>query len=80
MKKENDPVNHPNHYASSGIECIEAIRASMTEEAFRGYLKGNVQKYLWRYEKKVAPAEDLKKASWYLTRLIEEVNDNTPNS
>ena len=69
-----DPVNHPNHYASSGIECIEAIKASMTEEAFRGYLKGNVQKYLWRYEKKVAPAEDLKKASWYLTRLIEEVN------
>ena len=80
MKKENDPVNHPDHYAPSGIECIEAIKASMTEVAFRGYLKGNVQKYLWRYEKKVAPAEDLKKASWYLTRLIEEVNDNTPNS
>ena len=80
MKKENDPVNHPDHYASSGIECIEAIKASMTKEAFCGYLKGNVEKYLWRYEKKVAPAEDLKKASWYLTRLIEEVNDNTPNS
>ena len=80
MKKDNDPVNHPNHYASSGIECIEAIKASMTKEAFCGYLKGNVQKYLWRYEKKVAPSEDLKKASWYITRLIEEVNDNTPNS
>ena len=80
MKAKSDPVNHPNHYASSGIECIEAIKASMTKEAFCGYLKGNVEKYLWRYEKKVAPAEDLKKASWYLTRLIEEVNDNTPNS
>ena len=80
MKKENDPVNHPDHYASGGIECIEAIKASMSKEAFCGYLKGNVEKYIWRYEKKVAPAEDLKKASWYLTRLIEEVNDNTPNS
>jgi len=75
-----NPVNHPSHYASGGIECIGAIQASMTQEAFCGYLKGNVEKYLWRYEKKVAPAEDLKKASWYLTRLIEEVNDNTPNS
>ena len=46
----------------------------MTHEAFCGYLKGNVQKYLWRYEKKAAPVEDLKKASWYLTRLIEEAS------
>jgi len=75
-----DPVNHPNHYASSGIECIEAIKASMTEEAFWGYLKGNVQKYLWRYEKKVAPAEDLKKASWYLTRLIEGVDNGSKSN
>ena len=46
----------------------------MTPEAFHGYLKGNVQKYMWRYEKKVNPAEDLKKAQWYLARLIEEVD------
>lgn len=66
-----DPVNHPNHYASGGIECIEAIKSSMSEEAFKGYLKGNVQKYLWRYEKKVAPIEDLHKAQVYLGWLIE---------
>ena len=71
---QKDAVNSPSHYASGEIECIDAIKASMTPEAFHGYLKGNVQKYMWRYEKKVNPAEDLKKAQWYLARLIEEVD------
>ena len=69
---KHDPVNRPSHYASGGVECIEAIKASMSREAFLGYLKGNVQKYLWRYEKKVNHVEDLKKARWYLERLIAE--------
>lgn len=69
---KHDPVNSPSHYASGGVECIEAIKASMTPEAYLGYLKGNVQKYLWRYEKKVNPVEDLKKAQWYLARLVAE--------
>lgn len=47
-----DMVNSPPHYNDGGIECIEAIEASMSEEAFRGYLKGNMLKYLWRYEHK----------------------------
>jgi len=69
---KHDPVNRPSHYASGGIDCIEAIKASMSREAFLGYLKGNVQKYMWRYEKKVNPVEDLKKARWYMERLIAE--------
>lgn len=66
-----DLVNHPPHYADTdgGIECIEAIEASMTMEEFKGFLKGNVQKYVWRYSQKNG-AEDLKKARWYLDRLI----------
>jgi hypothetical protein len=65
-----DPIN-PSHYTDgNGVECIEAIEASMTMEAFKGFLKGNCQKYLWRYEKKNG-AEDLKKARWYLERLID---------
>ncbi|HBC8710051.1 TPA: DUF3310 domain-containing protein [Proteus mirabilis] len=56
-----DNVNNPPHYASGDIECIDAIKASMTKEAFLGYLKGNIQKYVWRYEKKINPVEDLKK-------------------
>lgn len=66
-----DVVNHPYHYTASGtIECIEAIESQLTEEEFRGYLKGNVVKYLWR-ERNKGGAESLKKAQWYLNRLVE---------
>ena len=68
-----DPVNHPAHYTQGGIECIEAIKASMTASEYRGYLKGNAMKYMWRYQHK-GGVEDLKKARWYLDRLISEVD------
>jgi hypothetical protein len=68
-----DVVNSPPHYKSGGIEAIEGIEASMGPEAFAGYLKGSVTKYLWRYEKKGKPLEDLKKARWFLDRLIQKV-------
>lgn len=65
-----DLVNQPPHYnQSNDIECIEAIEASMSEEAFQGYLKGNVIKYTWRYDKKGAKKQDLDKCDWYLTKL-----------
>lgn len=63
------PVHRPIHYASGGIECIEAMEASMSPEAFRGFLKGNILKYVWRYEQKNG-LEDLRKAKWYLKQLI----------
>ncbi len=66
-----DKVNHPSHYTTGRIECIEAIRESMTTVEYKGYLKGNVMKYLWRYQLKEDPKEDLEKAAWYLERLIE---------
>jgi hypothetical protein len=42
---------NPAHYQKGGVECIEAIEASMSKEAFRGFLKGNCIKYIYRYEK-----------------------------
>ena len=69
-----DPVNAPQHYNTGNIECIEAIQESMSAEAFKGYLKGNTMKYLWRYDYKGKASEDLEKAQWYLNRLIEEVS------
>ena len=60
---------NPAHYQKGGVECIEAIEASMSKEAFKGFLKGNCIKYIYRYENKNG-AEDLKKAEWYLLRLI----------
>ena len=71
-KKEVDNVNHPSHYTADGsIECIEAIEAQLTPEEYRGYLKGNVAKYVWR-EKHKGGIESLKKAEWYLKRLIDQ--------
>jgi len=65
-----DNVNHPEHYtAGGGIECIEAIEAQLTPEEYRGYLKGNVAKYVWR-EKHKGGNESLRKAQWYLSRLV----------
>ena len=64
-----DPVNHPSHYTTGTIECIDAIEASMTPEEFRGYLKGCAVKYIWRYRHKGNEAQDLDKALWYLKRL-----------
>lgn len=64
-----DPVNNPQHYTAGDIECIDAIRASMTTEEFAGFLKGNAIKYIWRYRHKGKAVEDLKKAEWYLGRL-----------
>lgn len=66
-----DMVNSPPHYNESGVECIDAIAAA-TGEGFEYYLQGNIMKYLWRYRYKNG-TEDLKKARWYLDRLITEV-------
>ena len=67
-----DMVNSPPHYNQTGIECIQAISAA-TDNGFKYYLQGNVMKYLWRFDYKDKPLEDLQKAKWYLDRLIEEV-------
>ena len=67
-----DMVNSPPHYNQTGIECIHAISAA-TDTGFKYYLQGNVMKYLWRFDYKDKPLEDLQKAKWYLDKLIEEV-------
>lgn len=72
-EKDSDVVNHPTHYTFGGIETIDAIEASMPKEEFRGYLKGNVLKYVWRYEIKGSALQDLKKAEWYLQKLISKI-------
>ena len=69
---EEDMVNSPPHYNQTGIECIHAISAA-TDEGFKYYLQGNIMKYLWRFDYKDKPIEDLQKAKWYLDKLIEEV-------
>lgn len=65
-----DNVNHPSHYTAGSIEAIDAIEAATTGlDGFEGMLTGNTIKYLWRWKHKNG-VEDLRKAAWYLNRLI----------
>ena len=71
-----DMVNHPPHYTQGGVECIDAIRAACEgRDAYEGYLTGQVIKYIWRYPLKNG-LEDLRKAEFYLKRLIEKMEEN----
>lgn len=68
-----DNVNHPDHYTQGGVECIDAIAAATTgKTGIEAVCVANVIKYLWRYELKNG-LEDVKKARWYLDRLINEL-------
>ena len=65
-----DMVNHPPHYKVGGIEAIDYIQAKLTAEEFSGYCKGNALKYISRANHKKDATEDLRKAIWYLNRLV----------
>ena len=65
----NDIVNHPKHYTSGSIECIDYINACKFD-----YLEGNIVKYVTRYRNKNG-VEDLRKAEFYLRMLIERENN-----
>jgi len=68
-----DPIKSPDHYTAGGMEVIDILRAKLTTAQFEGYLLGNVLKYLFRYQLKGSPKEDLGKARVYLDWLIKEV-------
>ena len=73
-----DVVDHPPHYNKASIECIDAMKA-MSEGSYvnphEAYCWQNCFKYLWRWPYKNG-LEDLKKARWYLDRLIKEVEED----
>lgn len=68
-----DAVNHPPHYKVGGIEAIDYMKAKSTSEEFRGHLRLTVLKYISRTGHKDDALQDLKKAQWYLNKLIEEL-------
>jgi hypothetical protein len=69
LQNMSDTVNHPSHYTQGSIETIEYMESCLTPEEFCGGCKMNVLKYVSR-EKFKNGTEDLKKARWYLDRLI----------
>lgn len=68
-----DMVNHPPHYMVGGIETIDYMEAKSTPEEFRGHLRLTALKYLSRTGYKNDAIQDLKKAQWYLNKLIETI-------
>lgn len=67
--KNKDMVNHPPHYKHGGIETIDIIKMSLTQDEYIGYLKGNILKYRERAPYKGKTEEDYKKAKWYFDEL-----------
>ena len=71
-----DMVNHPSHYTQGGIECIDALKAAtVSKTGIEAVCTANAIKYLWRYEEKNG-IEDVKKARWYIDRLIKELENS----
>jgi hypothetical protein len=76
VKVIKDNVNHPSHYTQGAIECIDAIKEA-TKGLFgiEAVCTANIIKYVWRWKFKNG-VEDLRKADWYLQRLIKEATSN----
>lgn len=62
-----NPINHPEHYISGSIECIDAMVSAFGVETVADFCLCNTFKYLWRHRKKNG-IEDIQKASWYLSK------------
>lgn len=65
-----DIVNNPEHYCSGNIECIDAMEAAFGTNAVKDFCRCNAFKYIFRCLRKNG-IEDVKKAQWYLNKLIE---------
>ena len=70
-RMEEDNINKPSHYRVGEVEAIDYIAQQLGSGA-RDYLLGNVHKYLHRHRFKGQALDDLKKAQWYLSKLIME--------
>ena len=69
--KPQDAIN-PSHYKHNGIETIDYMKAVSTKEEFKGHLRLTAIKYISRLGKKDCPKQEIKKAIWYLNKLLEE--------
>lgn len=74
--KLEDLVNNPHHYTSGGIEAIDYMKAKSTNEEFTGHLRLTALKYISRVGLKDEVLKDLKKAQWYLNKLITTIEEN----
>lgn len=67
---DNESVKHPQHYNKDGIECFDVISAFFGKEALEDFCLGNALKYLMRCQHKGKYLEDLKKAKFYIEKIL----------
>lgn len=68
-----DNVNRPSHYTAGSVECIDALEAATVKlTGIEAVCTANAIKYLWRWKQKNG-VEDLRKARWYLDRMIQKM-------
>lgn len=65
LDNEEEMVQHPNHYNNGKYEVIDVI-----DDWKLGFYEGNIIKYVARAKHKGKELEDLKKAKFYLDRLV----------
>lgn len=75
MENESNNVVHPSHYNRTSVEVIDTLRGMMTDDEYRGFLIGNVVKYISRYSLKNG-IEDIKKAKYYLGLLEKDLEES----
>jgi len=73
VPEDTDYVNQPPHYTLGDIECIDYIKDVLTEEEYRGYLRGCMIKYQHRLMLKGSPQFNAEKIGWYCNKLITEL-------
>lgn len=73
--KEKDIVNHPGHYETGKFECIEVMQEALGVDAVKNFCVCNAFKYLYRHKRKNG-LEDIKKAKWYIDKLLELSEEN----
>lgn len=76
-ESNNDAVNHPSHYTNRSMEAIDIIEMviGIEKNTKVAYAMSNVLKYMLRFRDKGKPIEDMKKARWYLDRMIKHLED-----
>lgn len=68
-----DNVNSPSHYQGK-VECIDCIESATAGlQGIEAFCAGNAIKYLYRWKRKNG-IEDLKKAKWYIEKLLDEMS------
>ncbi len=75
-----DEVHEPSHYCIGGMETIDYIESRLTPQEYKGFLKGNILKYMSRANFKESEKQDLQKAHEYSTMLTHWLEENASSS